>query len=168
MIRASLVCLALSLVVTGCSKKGDGAASSSSSSAKPTESAKTAAGPTKLPKLGLSIDVPGSVEVGDAVMGEGHMLQGASIGAMQIEVAEKKKSIDDAKSDADMYSPKDLKADTLPDGWALTYSNTGSMGKNFFVDVQRDIDGKTYHCSTTGSDAGQQAAVLAACKSLRK
>ncbi len=168
MIRASLVCLALSLVVAGCSKKEDGAAASSaSSSAKPTESAKPA-GPTKLPKLGLSIDVPGSVDVGDAVMGEGHMLQGASIGAMQIEVAEKKKSIDDAKSDAEMYSPKDLKADALPDGYALTYSNTGSMGKNFFVDVQRDIGGKTYHCSTTGSDAGQQQAVLAACKSLRK
>lgn len=166
MIRASLVCLALSFVVAGCSKKEDGAASSSS--AKPAESAKPAAGPTKLPKLGLQIDVPGSVEVGDAVLGQGHMLQGASIGAMQIEIADKKKSIDDAKSDADMYSPKDLKADALPDGYALTYSNTGSMGKNFFVDVQRDIDGKTYHCSTTGSDAGQQQAVLAACKSLRK
>lgn len=161
MMRASLVCLALSFAVTGCSKKDDGTAS-----AKPTEA--ETAGPTKLPKLGLQIDVPGSVQVGDAVMGEGHMLQGASIGAMQIEVADKKKSIDDAKSDADLYSPKDLKADALPDGWALTYSNTGSMGKNFFVDVQRDIDGKTYHCSTTGSDASQQQAVLAACKSLRK
>jgi hypothetical protein len=67
-----------------------------------------------------------------------------------------------------MYSPKDLKADALPDGYAVTFNNTGSMGKNFFVDVQRDIAGKTYHCSTTGSDADQAQAVLAACKSLRK
>lgn len=166
MIRATLVCFALTLAFTGCSKKEDGTASAKT--AEKSEGSKPAAGPTKLPKLGLQIDVPGSVEVGDAVMGQGHMLQGASIGAMQIEIADKKMSIDDAKSDADMYSPKDLKADALPDGFALTYSNTGSMGKNFFVDVQRDIDGKTYHCSTTGSEESQQQAVLAACKSLRK
>ncbi len=172
MIRASLFALAIASVTlfAGCGKKKDDAGSS----AKTTEkaggggAAKPAAGPTKLPKLGLSIDVPGKVEVGDAIMGEGHMLQGESIGAMQIEVADAKKSIDDAKGDADMYSPKDLKAETLPDGWALTYSNTGSMGKNFFVDVQRDIGGKTYHCSTTGSEEKQQQAVLAACKSLKQ
>ena len=129
MIRASLIGLALSLAFTGCSKKEDGTAS-----AKPTEATK--AGPTKLPKLGLQIDVPGSVSVGDAVMGEGHMLQGASIGAMQIEIADKKKTIDDAKSDADMYSPKDLKATRCPmagrsptatrAAWGRTSSSTSS------------------------------------------
>ena len=172
MIRASMFALAIASVTlfAGCGKKKDDAGGS----AKTTEksggggAAPAAAGPTKLPKLGLSIDVPGKVEVGDAIMGEGHMLQGESIGAMQIEVADKKKTLDDAKSDAEMYGPKDLKDETLPDGYALTYSNTGSMGANFFVDVQRDIGGKTYHCSTTGSEAKQQAAVLAACKSLKQ
>ena len=167
MIRASMFALAIASVTlfAGCGKKKDDAGSS----AKTTEKsggggeAKAAAGPTKLPKLGLSIDVPGKVEVGDAIMGEGHMLQGESIGAMQIEIADKKKTLDDAKR----YGPKDLKDETLPDGWAVTYSNTGSMGKNFFVDVQRDIGGKTYHCSTTGSEEKQQQAVLAACKSLK-
>jgi hypothetical protein len=170
MIRASMFALAIASLTmfAGCGKKKD-----DGGSAKTTEksggggAAAPAAGPTKLPKLNLQIDVPGKVEVGDAIMGEGHMLQGESIGAMQIEVAEKKKTLDDAKSDAEMYGPKDLKDETLPDGWAVTYSNTGSMGKNFFVDVQRDIGGKTYHCSTTGSEEKQQQAVLAACKSLK-
>jgi hypothetical protein len=170
MIRASLFAVAVAslTMVAGCGKKdeaGGGAAKTSEKGGG--EAAKPAAGPTKLPKLNLSIDVPGKVEVGDAIMGEGHMLQGESIGAMQIEIAEKKKTLDDAKSDAEMYGPKDLKDETLPDGWAVTYSNTGSMGKNFFVDVQRDIGGKTYHCSTTGSEEKQQQAVLAACKSLK-
>ncbi|HEX5059251.1 MAG TPA: hypothetical protein VFV99_07820, partial [Kofleriaceae bacterium] len=113
------------------------------------------------------IEVPGSVEVGDAIMGEGHMLQGSGIGAMQIEVAEKPKTLDDAKSDADMYSPKNLKDEKLADGWTLTFDNTGSMGKNFFVEVRRDINGKTYKCSTTTGDAKQAAGALAACKTLR-
>jgi hypothetical protein len=170
MIRASLFAVAIAslTMVAGCGKKKDEAGGGAAkTSEKGGGEAKPAAGPTKLPKLNLSIDVPGKVEVGDAIMGEGHMLQGESIGAMQIEVAEKKKTLDDAKSDAEMYGPKDLKDETLPDGWAVTYSNTGSMGKNFFVDVQRDIGGKTYHCSTTGSEEKQQQAVLAACKSLK-
>jgi len=171
MIRASLFAIALAslTMVAGCGKKDE-----SGTAAKTTEKSggggdKAApAGPTKLPKLGLQIDVPGKAEVGDAIMGEGHMLQGEGFGAMQIEVAEKKVSLQEAKDSAEMYGPKDLKEETLADGYAITYSNTGSMGKNFFVDVQRDIDGKTYHCSTTGSEEKQQQAVLAACKSLKK
>jgi hypothetical protein len=169
MIRVSILAIALTMSLGACGKKKDEAGGTAAKGTEATTKAEAKqGGPTKLPKLGLQIDVPGSVEVGDAVMGEGHMLQGSAIGAMQIEVADKKKTLDDAKSDADMYSPKDLKADALPDGYAVTYNNTGSMGANYFVDVQRDIGGKTYHCSTTGSDPKQAAAVLEACKSLKQ
>lgn len=162
MTRISVLFVAVALV-TACKKKEEAGSSPSGQPA-----AKSApAGPTKLPKLGLSIDVPGAVEVGDAIMGEGHMLQGAGIGAMTVEVADKPQTLEEAKSDADMYSPKNLEEETLTDGWALTFDNTGSMGKNYFVQVRRDLGGKTYSCSTTGSDASQAAAVLAACKTLR-
>jgi hypothetical protein len=161
MTRISVLFVAVALV-TACKKKEE---AGSSPSEKPTAAAK--AGPTKLPKLGLSIDVPGKVEVGDAIMGEGHMLQGSGIGAMTVEIADKPQTLDEAKSDADMYSPKNLKEEKLADGWALTFDNTGSMGKNYFVQVRRDLGGKTYSCSTTGGDAAQAAAVLAACKTLR-
>jgi hypothetical protein len=161
-LRTSLLLAALTLTAgAACKKKEDGGGASSSKTAEP-------AGPTKLPKLGLQIDVPGSVEIGDAIMAEGHMLSGSGIGALQVEIAEKPKTLEDKKSDADMYSPKNLKAEALPDGWFVTFENTGSMGKNYFVDVRRDIGGKTYNCSTTGSEPGQAAAVLAACKTLRK
>ena len=164
MIRASILFIALAtLAGPACKKKEDGGAASGKTS----EAAKPA-GPTKLPKLGLQIDVPGEVNIGDAPMGEGHMLMGSAIGAMQIEIPKKPQTLDEAKSDAGMYTPMNLKADTLPDGWAMTFDNKGGAGQNFFVDVRRDIDGKTYKCSTTGSDANQAAAVLAACKSLRK
>lgn len=164
MIRASILFLAVaSLATTTACKKKDGDGGSAGKSA---ESAK--AGPTKLPKLGLSIDVPGEVTLGDAVMGDGHMLTGEDVGAMQVEVAEKPQTLDEAKSDADMYSPKNLKADKLADGWAISFDNTGSAGANYFVEVQREIGGKTYKCSTTQGDKDRAAAVLAACKTLKK
>jgi hypothetical protein len=100
-------------------------------------------------------------------MGEGNMLQGAGVGAMQVEIAQKPQTLDEAKSDADIYSPKNLKSEALPDGWTMTFENTGSMGKNYFVEVRRDLAGKTYMCSSTGGDAKQASAVLAACKTLR-
>ena len=34
-------------------------------------------------------------------------------------------------------------------------------------EIERTINGKTYHCSTTGGEEKQAQAVLAACKSLK-
>src|SRR5262245_5091972 len=134
MTRISVLFIA-ALSFAGCKKKDEAGAPASdkAASGKAAEAAK--AGPTKLPKLGLSIDVPGKVEVGDAIMGEGHMLQGAGVGALTVEITAKPQTIEEAKSDAEMYSPKNLKEEKLADGWSLTFDNTGSMGKNFFVQV---------------------------------
>jgi hypothetical protein len=155
MLRTLAFVSLVSLVsLTGCSKKDGGGDD------KP-------AGPTKLPKLSLQIDVPGSVELSDAIGGEGHMLMGSGIGAMHVEIMKEPQTLEQAKEDADMFTPKNLKEEKLADGWVLTYENTGSMGKNLFVVVRRDIDGKSYKCGTTGSDDRTQK-VLAACKTLRK
>ncbi len=161
MTRISVLFIAVALFA-GCKKKDE----DGGSAGKTTEAAK--AGPTKLPKLGLTIDAPGKVEVGDAIMGEGHMLMGEGVGAMTIEIAKTPQTLDEAKSDAELYSPKNQKEEKLADGWVLTFENTGSMGKNFFVQVRRDLGGKTYSCSTTGGNAKQADAVLAACKTLRQ
>jgi hypothetical protein len=139
------------LVIAACSKGGDD---------KPKA--------TKLDKLGLTIDVPGEVRVDKAIMGEGQMLMGSSIGAMQVEIPKEAQTLAQAKEDAQMYSPKNLKEETLADGWVLTYENKGSMGSNFFVDVRRTIDGKSYKCWVTTGESSQATNVLAACKSLRK
>lgn len=161
MIRASILFIALASLATttACSKKDGGG-----SAGKAAESA----GPTKLPKLGLTVEVPGEATVGDGVLGDGQSVTGENIGMMNIEVAEKPQTLDEAKSDADMYSPKNVKADKLADGWALSYENTGGAGANYFVEVRREIGGKTYKCSTTQGDKDRAAAVLAACKTLKK
>ena|SRR5579883_2954314 len=155
--------IAMMLVVAavGCGKKKD---EDKAGTGKPSEGAAAA---QKLPKLGLSISVDGDVTFGDAIMGEGDLVTGSSVGALQVETWKKPQTIDEAKEDASAFNPKNLKADTLPDGWALSYDNTGSMGANYFVTVRRDIGGKSYKCSTTVSEAEQQKGALAACKSLK-
>jgi hypothetical protein len=169
MLKLAMAVLGVVVAAAGCSKKDD-----ASTNAKPAETkadkggeAKPAGGAQKLPKLGLSINVDGDVTFGDAIMGEGDLVQGASVGALQIETWKSPQTIDQAKDDAQSYTPKNLKADKLADGWVLTYDNTGSMGANYFVTVRRDLGGKTYKCSTTGSEAAQASAAVAACKSLK-
>jgi hypothetical protein len=159
----SIVFIAIaSLAGTACKKKeGEGGASGKSAEG----AAK--AGPTKLTKLNLQIDVPGEVEVSDGMSEGGQMLQGADIGAMEVSIPKTPQTIDEAKSDADMYTPKNLKTEKLADGWVISYDNTGSMGANYFATVRRDIGGKTYTCGTTTNEASRQAAVIAACKTLR-
>lgn len=171
MTKTNRIALALLAVATlaapGC-KKDAGSSGSSGTAAKPAGGDEAKAAPVKLAKLdNLTIDAP-EAEVGDAIGGDGVSLTSSSFGMLQISVQKTPQSIDDAKSDANMYSPKNLKADKLADGYVVTYDNTGSMGANFFVQVRRDIGGKTYACSTTTSDADKQAAAVAACKSLKK
>lgn len=165
MIRASFLFVAvasLATLTTACKDKGkDGGGSAAKSSEK--------AAATKLPKVdNLSIDVPGEVTVSDGIMGDGNMLQGEDVGAFQVEPFKTPQTADEAKADADMYTPKNLKVETLADGWAMTFENTGSMGTNYWVTVRRDIGGKPYKCSSTQDQKERAAAVLAACKSLKK
>lgn len=169
MIRTTLVTLALSTlafaVFSGCHKK-DAAGSSDQKAVEGKAKA-----PTKLPKVGLSIDVAGDdgeIMVSDGLSVTSNMVNTVPMGGLLVEATDKPQTLDDAKSDAAMFTPKDLKIDTLPDGYALTYNNTGSMGANFFVVVQRTIDGKTIKCSSTGSDNAHAQIALAACKSLHK
>lgn len=147
--------------------KADGGAAADGAAAD--GGAAAAGGPVDLSKLGLKADVPAGTNVGDAIVGEGVMVQGPDLVAT-VELASdtRPKTEEDAKKDADMYTPKNLVTEKLEDGWAMTFDNEGGMGANYFVQVRRDIGGKTYWCETTASKPEQQAAALAFCKSLEQ
>jgi len=151
--------LALALAVTGCGKKDEGGGGGGGGGAPKA---------VKLPKLGLTIDVPGESRVDDAIMGEGNMINGSATGAMQVEIPKEAQTLDAAKEDAKMYTPTNQKEETLADGWALSFENKGSMGTNYWVTVYRTIDGKNYKCWATLPDGKKAANVLAACKTLKK
>lgn len=164
MIRTLLLSSLLTLSFTACSKKSD---SGGTGAAKTAEKSGGGGGSTKLPKLGLEVAVSGA-EVSDGIGGDGQMLMGGDIGAMTVELDKDPATDATVKDDADLFNAKNFKPEKLADGFGATYENTGSMGSNYFINYHRTIDGKQYHCSSMVSNADQQKAVTAACKSLKK
>lgn len=131
--------------------------------------APAAAAKLDLPKVGLKADAPAGATAGDGVMGNGHMVMGDNLVVGVEEAGESTpKTLDAAKSDAEMYGPKNIKEEKLADGWVLTFENEGSMGKNYHVNVRREIGGKAYSCTTMQSTPEQSANAVAFCKSLAK
>jgi hypothetical protein len=156
--RLSIVLFASAmLVTTACGKKDGGGGSGGGG--------KAAA--VKLPNVALQMDVAGETMVSKGMETTSDMVNAESIGAVEIDLTTKPQTLDEAKADAKDFNPTNMKDEKLADGWALTYENKGSAGTNFWVRVRREIGGKSYVCSTTGSQAEQAKAVLAACKSLR-
>ncbi|MCA9688900.1 MAG: hypothetical protein R3A51_17980 [Nannocystaceae bacterium] len=129
-----------------------------------------AAGPStiELGSLPLKADVPAGAKADKAIVGDGVMIQGPGL-VVTIEEASdtRPKTLDDAKKDAEMYTPQNWKQEELADGWAVSFENTGGMGTNYFVEVRRDIGGKAYWCETTASQPEQQTNALNVCKSLK-
>ena len=172
-ISTALLTALILVTAPACGTKDDGTPKGTAASAKVSESAKAAptaapSGASKLSKLDdLTIEA-GGADIGEGIAAGGVMLSGGTVGALSISVATTPKTEADAKTDADMFTPKNYKAETLADGYIATYDNTGEMGASFFVDAQRTIGGKVYHCSTTVTTVSQQAASVAACKSLKK
>lgn len=156
-------------------KPADKPAAAASTTAGATASAApaTAAAPAggnevALTKLALKAEAPAGTEAKDAIVGEGVMLQGPGlIATVEIASDTRPKTIEDAKKDAEMYTPKNLKEEKLADGFAVAFENEGGMGKNYWVMVRREIGGKAYWCETTASQPEQQENALKACKSLK-
>lgn len=153
MIKHVAMALTLAITVAGCGGKKDDKGGGGGGG-------KTKA--YKFTTLGITADLPSDVDTSSE-----SMLTGSSIGAMSIDVKSTKQTLDEAKAEAQDYSPQNVKGEALPDGWVLTFDNKGEMGASFFLQVQRDIGGKTYNCSTTQPNGDRIGAVLAVCKSLR-
>jgi hypothetical protein len=145
-----------------------GAAATPPSAAAPGAPAQGGPAPMKLAKLGLQIDVPAGTSAMDGaapdelVLVTGNADFTATIGPAGPEFP---KTLADAKKDAKPKEPANLKEETLPDGWVLTYENTATG--NFYVDARREIGGKAYRCVTAAMSAASQQATAAACKTLR-
>jgi hypothetical protein len=126
-----------------------------------------AAGPLTLDKVGLKAEAPAGATVGDAIGGSGVMVQAPGLIVTVEEASDSRpKTIDEAKKNAEMYSPENMKDEELDDGFVLTFDNEGGMGKNYFVSVRREIGEKHFWCETTASQPEQQANAVAFCKSL--
>lgn len=161
MIRTAVVTIAtLALAATACGKDSDAEGGSGGGGEMTT---------LDLAKIGLKAKGPKGADVGDGVLGDGVLIQAPGY-AVNIELAKDStpKTIDEAKSEAEMYTPKNIKTEKLADGFVFTFENKGGMGTNYWAQVRRDIGGKSYWCTTTGAQAAQQTNAVALCKSLTK
>jgi hypothetical protein len=123
--------------------------------------------PLALAGLGVTAQVPEGTTADKAIVGDGLTLQGPDLVVGVQAAGSHAKTLAEAKDKNSMYSPTDVKEETLADGWALSFQNKGGMGTNYWVQVRRTIGGKAIWCDTTASSAEQQANALAACKSLK-
>jgi hypothetical protein len=173
----AIAALALSIIACNSEQKTEGgaapgvsaAATKPGADAKPATKAEAKGELTKLPKLGLIVELPTGSTVTDSIGGEGHMIMSLT-GPFNVTVAgpDKPKTPDAAKKDAEMFNPKNVKTETLPDGWVLMFENEGSAGTNYWLTVRREIGGKAYICDTSVANEAQRTAALAACKSLKQ
>jgi hypothetical protein len=121
----------------------------------------------ELSQLNLRMQAPSSARVSE--LAGSVMVQGPGLVVAVREAAEfQPATAEAAAQEAEMYSPQNVQTETLADGWALTFDNSGSMGANYFVQVRRQIDGTAYWCETTASSQQQAQAALNACKSLTR
>lgn len=164
------------IALAGCSKSSADASASTPSTSEASESSgkkseksekAKAAKVIKIEKLGLKAEAPGETE--DPIIGDGDPIM-IMAAFFTVNVAAAKptdpKKLKDGEDAAGLFNPKNMKSETLSDGWALTFENTGSAGKNYFVSVRREIGGKGYLCDTTQSTPEQQKTALAFCKAL--
>lgn len=124
-------------------------------------------GMLELTKFGLVAKGVAGAKVGDAMMGEGHMIRGPGL-VVTVEKAgdTTPKDLAAVKEDSDMYTPLEWKEEKLADGWIVTFQNKGGMGTNYWVKSRRKIGEHDLTCSTTASQPEQGKNAEALCKSL--
>lgn len=122
-------------------------------------------GVVTLASLGLEAPLEGEVQVNEMM---GSLVVQAGELTVTVESGEGKPETGEAAQEAAAdHSPADPKLETLPDGYVLTFTNTGSLGTNYWVEVRRELAGKPVWCTTTANAQAQADAALAFCKSLR-
>lgn len=124
--------------------------------------------PLVLAKLGLKIDAPAGSTASDGVVG-GVLVELPDVHVTVDEVTPARPvAAEDAAREADMFNPANARTERLADGFAFMFENSGDLGKNYWVQVRREIGGTSYWCESTARSPELQATALAACKSLRR
>jgi hypothetical protein len=169
----SLVVLSASLLglSVGCGKDAPssdkpGAAKTDDKGAK-TDAKTDAAKPTKIAKLNnLSIDLPPDGSVSDG-MGDNSVMVSTGQTTLTISVAKPTDPKTSADGKGAALATENMKIEKLTDGWYITSENTGSMGRNYWLTMRREIGGKGYLCETMQSNDAQVKAAIAVCKGLK-
>jgi len=120
----------------------------------------------EIPGLGLKVDAPpgaGTSRIGDAttISAPGFAISVKAPGEWDAD------NLAEAETEAtNTYSAENIQGETLEDGWALSFTNEGSVGTNYWVWVRRTIGETEVWCSVTAPEEAVQTSGLAACKAI--
>ena len=118
---------------------------------------------------GLTVQAPAETKVSKNAVGIGVMLKGPGVSmtiGTQLDVDAK--TLEEAKKNAESYSPADMSDEQLSDGYILTYTSKGDMGTNYWLVGRRKIGDTAYSCGVSSPKKEHQQSAIAICKSLKK
>ena len=118
---------------------------------------------------GLEVHAPAGTQVRKNAVGIGVMLTGPGVSmtigpALDVDATD----LEQAKKNAETYSPKNIAGETLPDGYILTYENEGSTGANFWLVGRRKFADTPYSCGVSSPKKEHQQSAIPICKSMTK
>ena len=118
---------------------------------------------------GVEVRIPEGTRVSKNAVGFGVMLKGPGVSmtigaALDVDAT----TLEEAKENAQSYSPTNLEGETLPDGYLLTYENQGSMGTTYWLVGRRRLGNVAYSCGVRSPKKDHQQSAIAICKSLER
>ena len=118
---------------------------------------------------GLKVQAPSGTEARENALGIGVMLTGPDV-SMTIgpAVTDDAESLEDAKKNAEAYSPTNVDGEALTDGYVLTYESETDIGTNYWLVGRREFPGAAYSCGVSSPKKAHQQSAIAICKSLTK
>ena len=127
------------------------------------------AGMTALEALGLQIALPPGSKL-PPPQGSSYdiILPGSLFVAVKAADELSPKTLDEAKQAAFVYSPTNLRAESLPDGWIVQFESDAAGGHALWIQVRRKFGDKVYECSGNAFKGDDGAPIIAACKSLKR
>jgi len=118
---------------------------------------------------GLEARVPAGTQASKNAMGIGVMLQGPDVSVtIGPDLDGDAANLDQAKKNAQAYSPTDLEGETLSDGYVLTYTSEADGRVNYWLVGRRRFVDTAYTCGVSSPKKAHQQTAIAICKSLTK
>lgn len=122
---------------------------------------------SRLDPLGLQIELPSSATPPSVLSG----IYSIEDPALKLDVTAAEKgqptTIEDGKKWVRDSRPLDLGAETLTDGWIVTYRNRTEFGDLYSLYMRRDIGGKGVFCRSNTMNTGLITAAIDACNSIK-
>ncbi|MEM7158766.1 MAG: hypothetical protein AAF799_38345 [Myxococcota bacterium] len=120
-----------------------------------------------LPELGLHAVAPTGTTVGPAAIEGGTLVRASDFVAIVIPAADPRPATAEAATKhRALRSRRNVKTETLDDGWVVTFQEANEWGPVYFAQVRRELAGKAVWCESASGGPRVQAETVEFCSSL--